>query len=200
MRNLLSVRLVQGIYSSYSMINVAENSKTSSDKDKIPLWFIITFSAVLLFTLSSFGLYAYQKKTQNKLSLVQESESYIQKLGILEQKDVIDTNWLHTLNPLVKKVQGRLLWSTHKQQGLMEFINLPKLKKYQQFKLWVYDLQSNGTKPVLAKINHLESYQSKNKIIMPFSVTVAVKSPFKFELMLEDKNIEGAQPLLLAQP
>ena len=194
------MRLAQGIYSRNIMSNVAENIQTSANKDKIPLWFIIVFSAVLLFTLSSFGLYAYQKKNLRSQNMAQESESYIQKLGILQQKDLIDTNWLHTLNPLVKKVQGRLLWSSNKQQGLMEFINLPKLKKKQQFTLWIYDLDSNSDRPILASIKHSESYRQKNKIIMPFSASSRVKSPFKFELMLNEAGKEVEQPLLLAQP
>jgi len=182
------------------MSNVAENIKINSNKDKIPLWFIIVFSTVLLFTLGSFVLYAYQKKNLSNLSLIQESESYIHKLGILQQEDVIDTNWLHTLNPLVKKVQGRLLWSNTKQQGLMEFINLPKLTKNQQFQLWIYDLDSATNKPILAILNHSENYRMKNKTIMPFSVKSTVKSPFKFELMLQEKGVEVTHPLLLAQP
>jgi len=182
------------------MSNVAENIQISVNKNKIPLWFIISFSAVLLFTLSSFGLYAYQKKNLRNQNISQESESYIQKQGLLQQKDLIDTNWLHTLNPLVKKVQGRLLWSSNKQQGLMEFINLPNLKKKQQFTLWIYDLNSNSNKPILASIKHSESYRQKNKIIMPFSASSRVKSPFKFELMLKEEGNEIAQPLLLAQP
>lgn len=182
------------------MSNVAENIKTTPDKNKISLWFIIVFVTVLLFTLSSLGLYTYQKNNLSKQTLVKESESYIRKLGILQQKDVIDTNWLHTLNPLVKKVQGRLLWSSKKQQGLMEFINLPKLKKNQQFQLWIYDLDAEVNKPFLAILNHAENYRAKNKIIMPFSVSSPVKSPFKFELMLQEKGVDDAQPLLLAQP
>ena len=182
------------------MSNVAENIQTSANKDKIPLWFIIVFSAVLLFTLSSFGLYSYQKKNLRSQNMAQEAENYIQKQGILQQKDLIDTNWLHTLNPLVKKVQGRLLWSSNKQQGLMEFINLPKLKKKQQFILWIYDLNSNGNRPILANIQHSKSFRLKNKIIMPFSATARVKNPFKFELVLKEEGKETAQPLLLAQP
>lgn len=182
------------------MSNVTENIKTNPDKGKIPQWFIIVFATMLLFTLSSFGLYAYQKKNLNNQVLIKESESYIHKLGILQEKDVIDTNWLHTLNPLVKKVQGRLLWSSKKQQGLMEFINLPKLKKNQQFQLWIYDLDTEVNKPVLATLNHAENYRVKNKIIIPFSVSSTVKSPFKFELMLQEKGVDDAQPLLLAQP
>ena len=194
------MRLAQGIYSRNIMSNVAENIQTSANKDKIPLWFIIVFSAVLLFTLSSFGLYSYQKKNLRSQNMAQEAENYIQKQGILQQKDLIDTNWLHTLNPLVKKVQGRLLWSSNKQQGLMEFINLPKLKKKQQFILWIYDLNSNGNRPILANIQHSKSFRLKNKIIMPFSATARVKNPFKFELVLKEEGKETAQPLLLAQP
>ena len=199
-KNLLSVHLAQGNYSSNSMSNVAENIKTNSNKDKIPLWFTIVFSTIMLFTLSSFGLYAYQKKSESNLTLTQESESYILKLGILQQEDVIDTNWLHTLNPLVKKVQGRLLWSSNKQQGLMEFINLPNLKKSQQIQLWIYDLDSNANRPILALLDYKERYQRKNKTIISFTADLVVNSPFKFELMLKEKGVEERQPLLLAQP
>lgn len=182
------------------MSNVAENIKVKPNKDKIPLWFIILFSTVLLFTLSSFALYAYQKNNRNNADLSQESARYIQKLDILQQDDVIDTNWLHTLNPLVKKVQGRLLWSSKKQQGVMEFINLPKLKKTQQYRLWIYDLYSNDSKPVSAEIDETAIYRQKNKVIIPFKPSNTAKSPFKFELTLEEKGVKDGQPLLLAQP
>ncbi len=180
--------------------NHARDNNINPDRNRIPLWFIITFSAVLLFTLSSFGLHIYQKQTRGKLDLQQESENYIQKFGILQEKDVIDTNWLHTLNPLVKKVQGRLLWSSNKQQGLMEFINLPKLEKKQKYILLIYDLDAENDAPVSAILKQQQSYQRKNKIIIPFVVPRKVKSPFKFELLLEEANNAVKQPLLLAQP
>ena len=182
------------------MSNVAENITTKANKAKIPLWFIILFSTILLFTLSSFGLYAYQKKNKLTINLTEESQQYIQKLNILQQDDVIDTNWLHTLNPLVKKVQGRLLWSSKKQQGVMEFINLPKLNHNQHYQLWIYDLYANNTKPIAAIVDDSIIYKKTNKKIIPFKAGLLVNSPFKFEITLEEIGVKEGQPLLLAQP
>lgn len=182
------------------MSNVAENIKIKANKNKVPLWFIILFSTILLFTLSAIALNTYQKNNLSNLDLSQESTRYIQRLDILQQDDLIDTNWLHTLNPLVKKVQGRILWSSKKQQGVMEFINLPTLKKTQHYSLWIYDLDSNNTKPVLAKIDEQSIYRRKNKVIISFKPTAITRSPFKFELTLGGKGVKDGQPLLLAQP
>ncbi len=172
--------------------------KNNTNKKALPLWFMVLFSLALIFTLSSFGSYAYQRYTTKNQNFEKESESYIQRLGLLQQKDVIDINWLHTLNPLVKKVQGRLIWSSNKQQGVMEFVNLPKLDKSQQYRLWIYDLYSRN-KRIAAIIDKQESFQQNDRVVMPFTPSSLIKSPFKFELTLEEEGKE-AQPLLLAQP
>jgi len=180
------------------ILNNKINNKKPS-KVKLSLWFTVLFSTVSLFFISSISLYAYQKYNHNNNQLDQEDEIYIQKLGILEQEDVIDVNWLHTLNPLVKKVQGRLLWSSQKQLGVMEFINLPKLKKGQKFHLWIFDLNSKDSKPISANISKAIISKQKKRTIMPFKGATSIKSPFKFELMLEDYSGK-LHPLLLAQP
>lgn len=180
------------------MMSVINNQNVKPSRGKIPLWFMILFSAVSLFFLSTVGLYAYQEYNRKSLDLLQESELYIQKLGVLQQDDVIDVNWLHTLNPLVKKVKGRLLWSSEKQYGFMEFINLPVLEKSQRYRLWIYDLYSNR-KAVSAIIDPSKIFKHKVRIVMPFKAAATIESPFKFELMLEESGKEE-QPLLLAQP
>lgn len=177
--------------------NKINNNK--SNKVKLPLWFTVLFSVISLFSISSISLYVYQKYNHDNQQIDQEGEIYIQKLGILEQDDVIDVNWLHTLNPLVKKVQGRLLWSSKKQLGVMEFVNLPNLKKGQKFHLWIFDLNSKNNKPILANINKAVIFKQKKRTIMPFKGATSIDSPFKFELMLEDRSGK-LHPLLLAQP
>lgn len=181
------------------MANTINNKRIKNERDGMPLWFSVLFSIAALFFLSSIGLYAYQKNNQSNQNFQQQSETYIKKLGILEQKDVIDANWLHTLNPLVKNVQGRLLWSSNKQQGVMEFVNLPRLKKNQEYLLWITDFSSGNSKPVLAIIDSNAIFKKKKKTIMLFKGANFIKQPFKFELMLKFKSGEE-QPLLLAQP
>jgi len=157
---------------------------------------------MLFLSLSTFGIFAFkQKQGELQQNSVKQGQFEILKQQILQQEDTIDTNWLHTLNPLVKKVRGRLLWSSAKQQGIMEFSDLPKLAKNQQFRLWIYDLNSRSSKPVSAIVAKNSQFKHKSKnLLVPFTAGSVIKSPFKFELTLEEKGVEGGQPLLLAQP
>lgn len=183
------------------MGNGINNTVTNNKQGKLPLWFIVIFSVALLLTLSTFGIVAYQQKQGTRQSPVPKGQFEILKQQILQQEDAIDTNWLHTLNPLVKKVRGRLFWSSKKQQGVMEFTGLPKLKANQQFHLLIYDLNAESSKPISAIVTEKGQFKQKSKtFLVPFTASTMVKSPFKFELMLEEEGVEGGQPLLLAQP
>jgi hypothetical protein len=181
------------------------NSSTThaENKNKLPLWLIILFICLLVFTLSYLALSFYQKSKQSTpLSAIEQMErTELENLkeSILEQNDTIDTNWLRTLNPLVKNVQGRLLWSSAKQQGVVEFINLPLLKNNQQYRLWVYDLEANESKPITAAV--FKSIDVISGIFASsFQPKFMVKTPLKFELVLEEGGSEVVLPLLLAQP
>ena len=173
------------------------SSVLSLKQQKIPLWFVILLIAALIFTISSVAVFSY-KKSQLKPAIAQEqSVLESRKQLILLQKDVIDTNWLRTLNPMVKDVQGRLIWSTTMQQGIMEFENLPELGKNQTYKLWVYDLVDTKNEPRLAAtFNNV----SGKIFLRSFNTEPKISSPFKFELVLQSKGSDSDQPLLLAQP
>ena len=179
------------------------STANNENENKLPLWLIILFSSVLIIALSYLGLSFYQKsQTATPLTHIEQlerTELEHLKESILEQNDTIDTNWLRTLNPMVKHVQGRLLWSSTKQQGVVEFINLPRLKNSQQYRLWVYDLEANDSKPITAAV--FKSIDIFSGIFsQAFQPKVHVKTPLKFELVLEEGGIDGVLPLLLAQP
>ena len=181
------------------------NSSTANieKKSKLPLWLIILIISVSLITASYLGLHYYQQfltgAEPSRLAQLERSQLEDLKEKIIQQPDTIDTNWLRTLNPIVKQVQGRLLWSSSMQQGVVEFINLPLLRNDQQYRLWVYDLEANNSKPVSAAV--FKKAESVSGIFSrAFKPKTKVKNPLRFELVLEQGGVEGYQPLLLAQP
>ncbi len=170
----------------------------SSKQKRLPLWFVVLSIAAIIFTISSVAVFFSYKSYPNNPSLIaKQSALESRKQLLLLQKDVIDTNWLRTLNPMVKDVQGRLIWSTSMQQGIMEFENLPQLGENQNYRLWVYDLIETKNEPILAAtFNNV----SGKTFLMSFDTDPKANSPFKFELVLHKEGEETDQPLLLAQP
>ncbi len=181
------------------------NSSTANvEKKKIlPFWLIMMLLSVFVIAASYLGLHYYQVslRSAEPTHIEQLERTELEKLKetIIQQADTIDTNWLRTLNPMVKHVQGRLLWSSAMQQGVVEFINLPQLSNNQQYRLWVYDLEANSSKPITAivfkKVEFISGIFARS-----FEPKIKVKNPLKFELVLEVGGITGFQPLLLAQP
>ena len=182
-------------------MNQEMHHKPTKNKHTFPIWFLVLFPLALVFTISSIALYAYQQQQGTPTISVVSAQLKIQKQQILQQKDLIDTHWLHTLNPLVKEVRGRLLWSSNKQQGMMEFSHLPVLDDNQQYLLFIYDLNSISNKPIPAIIaNNHNLNNSSDTLLIPFTSNTIIKNPFKFELLLKEKGVKDMQPLLLAQP
>ena len=172
------------------------NNKVISDQPKkSPL--LILAAILLLGGIIYFGNLAYKKWIVDPNKETIQSARVIQQQFILNQPDVINMNWLRTLNPLVKNVEGRVIWSNNLQKGVMEFVGLPEIASNQNYQLWIYDLIGKDTKPVF-------STQFKQVIpktyLIPFSSKIHINSPFKFELMLSTEGDETSQPLFLAQP
>lgn len=166
---------------------------------RIPLWIIVSVSALLIILLSSASVIIYKNSQSDPQFTKEQTGLESRKQEILQQADVININWLRTLNPLVKNVQGRLIWSNTMQQGIMEFNKLPKLSTKQQYKLWIYDLVDDITKPISA-ITFKQSTHVKQSFLIPFNTESPISSPLKFELILEEDGKENGVPLLLAQP
>lgn len=181
------------------MSNYINNQNQKKTQGILPVWFIALFATVLIIALSTIGLNAYQKKSGTPQPSVQNAQLEILKQQILQQDDAIDTHWLHTLNPLVKKVRGRLLWSSKKQQGVMEFTDLPILSTNQQFLLWIYDLDAETTLPIKAIFVNKKTINNE-RLMIPFTASEIIRDPLKFELLLKEKGVNTNQQLLLAQP
>ncbi len=173
------------------------NDVMTIEKRNLPLWLVVLLVSTLIVVLSSLGLSAYKKIQLELPSPTQQAELDSLKQKLLQQSDVIDTNWLHTLNPLIKDVEGRLLWSTALQKGMVSFNNLPKINKNQRFHLIVYDLDDPSNKPVSA-LTIKQDYTGRFE--QSFEPEKRINSPLKFELVLEEKGSDSSLPLLLAQP
>lgn len=169
----------------------------TNQQTKRPSWQLILFSIALLFTLTLLGGFIYKKWIAEPIQQKNKSELIIQQEFLLSQDDVINTSWLHTLNPLVKNVEGRVVWSNILQKGVMEFVGLPKIGKNQKYQLWIYDLVGKDTKPILS--NEFTETTSTTMLI-PFAYKELILSPFKFELVLKTEGEKLSQPLFLAQP
>lgn len=161
---------------------------------------ILSLFVLLLATVFSFDevarYYSNIDKVESLNSAI-DKELYRQKQNLLVQADVISINWLHTLNPLVKKVQGNVTWSSSKQAGIASFSGLPKTTDVQSYQLWVYDLESTYNEPIsLARFK----VARKKTIVINAHPDTIVKQPYKFELVLEDNKNSNIRKLLLAQP
>lgn len=98
---------------------------------------------------------------------------------------------------MVKNTEGSLVWSNALQKGVMEFIDLPKIDKGQHYQLWIYDLNATDNKPIFST-EFVTTH--KNNMLIPFAAEQHIRSPFKFELVLQSDGEATTQPLFLAQP
>ena len=171
-------------------------------KYKPPLWFWIIFTFVATLTLISASLYTglyIIKYTRLSVEAKQDQTPLIQQRDkLLKVSDLLQSNWLKTLNPQVKKVQGDLLWSSQQQKGFMRFFNLPVLPSTQYYHLWIYDLEYSLQEPISATRFKADPHIRKEFLveILPQKI---VKKPYKFILKLESTS-QPDQILLLAQP
>jgi len=167
----------------------------TNQSKKSPLLLIAI--GLLLASAIAYGSQFYKKWSFNSSHQTSQSALVVEQENILSQNDVINTNWLRTLNPLVKNVEGRVIWSNSLQKGMMEFVGLPEIAKNQKYQLLIYDLVGKDTKPILS--TEFKTVLSK-KFLVPFTAKETIKSPFKFELMLDTDGSDISQPLFLAQP
>jgi len=169
----------------------------------LPLWFIVLFFAALTLFLSSLISYFSEHHERSDLIKSQMAGLFEQKEELLQQEDVINTNWLRTLNARMKDVRGGVVWSSGKQQGIVSFQNLPKLGDLQQYRLWVYDLSRLAGERISAAIFKGEA-NGGDEYFVEIKPDASLKLPYKFELVLEElgpeRKLINELPLLLAQP
>ena len=158
---------------------------------------VIVLAAVVIISMDGLAMhFSNQEKRSASLITVIDKELSRQKNVLLNQKDVIQSAWLHTLNPLVKKVRGRVIWSNEKQSGVAVFYNLPETPEGKSYRLWVYDLENM---PVSGSHFILKNGSTK-EILQQIKTDRIIKQPYKFELVLEKDEYSSSAQLLLAQP
>jgi hypothetical protein len=143
----------------------------------------------------------------NKTSRVQDPQQILlqkHQETLRKSPSSIETEWLKTLNPLVKKTEGRIVWDTATQQGVMTFINLPKPKEGEHYHVWLYDLKRRQQEPVSGGA-FFTSGEKNVEYWVALTPQTKVIEPYKFIVLLEADNrpttaIEEPQILLLAQP
>jgi hypothetical protein len=165
---------------------------------KPPLWFWIVLSFLTALTLVSTGLYLAKHSRLTVVAKQEQTPLLQQRDILLQESDILQSNWLKTLNPLAKKIQGDLIWSSQRQKGFMRFVNLPKLSVQQVYHLWIYDLESSVKEPISATRFQADPHIKKEYLVEIFPEK-QVKKPYKFVLTLETKR-QADQILLLAQP
>ena len=170
------------------------------DLSKKSSWLLLAIVIVVGILLFSAYINAQTEAIQGR-----DQKSLIDlRKALLSDTESIHTQWLKTLNPLVKKTEGSLVWQTKKQLGVMTFINLPAISNNQQYHLWIYDLKRKQGKPIYGGFFTKATNKNKDKEVL-FSITVEEKimQPYKFLITLENTKNEDKkvyQTLLLAQP
>lgn len=170
----------------------------SSNKIKIPLWFWIVLSFLTALTVISTGLYLAKYNRLTVAAKQDQTPLRLQRDILLQESDILHSNWLKTLNPLAKKIQGDLIWSNQQQKGFMRFANLPKLSAQQVYHLWIYDLEYSVKEPISATLFQADPH-IKQEYLVEILAEKRVKKPYKFVLKLETE-MQADQILLLAQP
>ncbi len=170
----------------------------STTKTNMPLWFwiLLAVASALILSLSAFYFSKYSRLTiaakEVQTPLIQQRDL------LLQQEDLLQSNWLKTLNPLAKKIQGDLIWSSRQQKGFMRFANLPKLSAHQRYHLWIYDLENRLEEPISATRFQADPH-IKKEYLVEILPEKRVEKPYKFILKLESEA-QPDQILLLAQP
>ena len=188
-----------------SVINNSVSQQPVLKQGKLPFWLIVLLVVTLVVMMSSVGSYYYQQKARNNAIKGQQAELIQQQQILLKQADIINTNWLRTLNAQIKNVHGRVMWSTNKQFGVASFKNLPKTKENQQYRLWVYDLSKKADKRI-STAHFTKKTNGSSDFLVAMKPQTTIKFPFKFELVMEqstkpaNKKKIKESPLLLAQP
>ena len=164
--------------------------KTSLFKWAVALLFIV---ALLAATPYGYSYYQHSLSAKNKQAVVKTELS-----ELLSAADVAEYNWMRTLNPKAASIEGGIVWSQEKQEGIMKFENLPAVSKHQQYRLSIYDISSDDA--ILGASFRQNSFDQNTRLVS-FKPEKLVKSPYKFILSLE--NIDGKKEsdvLLRAQP
>lgn len=147
--------------------------------------------SIIVFISLSYG-YSYYKKS--RISEHSQVDVQQQLSDLLSTPDVVEYDWMRTLNPKAKVIEGGIVWSQEKQSGIMKFENLPALSEKQQYHLWLYD--RNTKEPISGAIFRQNAFDTNSRLV-EFQPKKTVESPYKFILSLENSSGDGEEQVLL---
>ena len=161
------------------------------------LWPLLLVSVAIILSVM-----IYSQRFVSKVDSIekQQAPQFEARKFLLTQPDVINTNWMRTLDPIAKKVYGDVVWSTLMQQGILRFANLPALQPNETYHLWMHDLANSPNDPV-SVLKFSPEVTMPTELLVPFKPSRVVKEPYMFTIMLDNSSDDiPPQPLLLAQP
>lgn len=176
--------------------NTAKWVKMADKDNPWKTWLIATLACLTLIMAS---LYAFQRMggahantTENPLQPLHDA--------LLADPNSVGGNWLRTLNPAVKHVQGDLVWNSRQQQGVMRIRYLPNPKANDFYQLWLYDAQGKPEQQPVAG-GKLSNGGEDETLYVAIKPAIPVQEPYKFVLKLHTAtNPDAGQVLLMVQP
>lgn len=156
------------------------------------------WGSLIVITLAGAGAY-YMMRDQLLDSPQTTSGVVVQKHGALQiQPDSLTINLSRTLNPLVKDVQGELIWNNKRQAGSVRIANLPSVNNDQFYQLWVFDRQGSGQAIPAGKFTQ---QKTAKEVYWELAAKELITEPYKFVVTLEENDdVVPEKLLLLAQP
>lgn len=162
-------------------------------------------SILVIILLICAGAWGFLRWSDSQAMMVVMAGSKAQNLKgsyleLRDQSDSVGGHWLRTLNPLMKDVQGDLIWNNRLQRGVMRFLNLPNPRRGQRYHLWIYDSKASLAPPILGATLHRGS--GKFERFVAIKAERPVIEPFKFLLTMStaEEQPEDDAIMLMAQP
>ncbi|SEA50347.1 hypothetical protein SAMN05660964_01749 [Thiothrix caldifontis] len=159
-------------------------------------WLIILLISVALLTVLFFTIPQFRKVQADTAST---TDLAVLRENLLADPTSVSGNWLRTLNPIVKDVQGDIVWNNTQQQGVLRIRDLPKPKAGTFYQLWLYDARNHAGEGIAG--SKVEQGTGHEALLTLIKTDTLVQEPYKFEFKLQ--TAEGAhngQILLMVQP
>lgn len=153
---------------------------------------VVSFGLILLGMVAvMWGTAMFERNVAPMPSSAMEAE--YQRL--LHAEDSIGGNWLRTLNPNMKTVQGDLVWNTTEQRGVMRIMHLPKPDRAQHYVVRAYDSYHTSSQGV--PVAYLVEGAKEAPLFMNLQTQTRITDPYKFVLTQEPIQGQGDKQILL---
>jgi hypothetical protein len=166
-----------------------------------PYHYIYWLLGGLLLMVAAFFIYQSSFKPESEYFVKQQEQLQNTMNTLLASDDTEEYAWMRSLNPLAKRIDGKLIWNQELQKGMMQLENLPTIASSQSFRAWAFDRNLPDDQPVLlATFKKLQI--NTNELLVSIQPDTPITSPYKFILTLEDDEGSNTEPqnLLRAQP